>query len=309
MKRLFAVLAYCDNPIKKKVLGETIEKLKSENPNDLVAVITHYPVDVNIQEICDYVHYDKSNPKVNYFLSNWHQVTNEHRVTWTVQDYGYSVFNLIKNSIHIGNNLNCTEIVFINYDVIWATDDLNKFVQSDKSVLLNNIEFGYHELILFKLIREDYNKLLVKINPERYLSILESIEGSFPEHAFTFLINNYVKDFTTLSKSDLQINEIISMTDNVISDDVNLKISNLIFSVDKKHLFIYILFDKEYREIDLLIGDELHQFKNTHLVFKEVSMNFKNVKLNKLDEKTYNTIILAKDDIDLDAFYRYVEFT
>jgi len=69
-RSIFVIGAWPDTKEKEKVLLNKIRFLREKQYP--ICLVTHYPVDIKIQELCDYYIYEKENVlSVNWRLSFW----------------------------------------------------------------------------------------------------------------------------------------------------------------------------------------------------------------------------------------------
>jgi autotransporter strand-loop-strand O-heptosyltransferase len=129
------VLSHADNEWRKNLLKECIENLRGE-----VILSSNYPVDSDIQELCDWVLYTKNNPLLmkedygKYKISYNYWTLNEAREkVYTPMEYehGYSVYTLIQNGIRLAKQLGKKKVHIVNYDYIINNETI---LENDKKL-------------------------------------------------------------------------------------------------------------------------------------------------------------------------------
>ena len=116
------VLSHADNEWRKNLLKECVENLSGE-----IILSSNYPVDSDIQELCDWVLYSKNNPLLmkedygKYKISYNYWTLNEAREkVYSPMEYehGYSVYTLVQNGIRLAKQLGKKKVHIVNYDYI-----------------------------------------------------------------------------------------------------------------------------------------------------------------------------------------------
>ena len=191
-KRCFLVTAYCDTPIKKKTLEDTLKNISRYNTD--IILFSHYPIEKHIQELTDYSIYDYSNPilgpKDGRSMINWRRFRfpdvegNAFKINTHAVDYGYAAAQQIKRGILFANEIGYDEVIILNYDLIVydkMVDDFNEGLLTYDSIVpiyggekglymawfalkikpfLNNIK---------SITREDYSNTIDESIVEEYL--------------------------------------------------------------------------------------------------------------------------------------------
>jgi len=120
MEKCFILTTYCDTEEKINSLKDTLQKIKKYNYG--VIVYSHYPVDVEIQNMCNYVVYDYSNPIFSHTdgrraIINWTIPANvPFKFSSLIDDYGYAVIQQIKRGVLKARSLGYDTAIVLNYD-------------------------------------------------------------------------------------------------------------------------------------------------------------------------------------------------
>ena len=144
-KRCFLVTAYCDTPIKKKTLEDTLKNISRYNTD--IILFSHYPIEKHIQELTDYSIYDYSNPILGNengrSMVNWRRwrIAGElaYKINTHAVDYGYAAVQQIKRGLLFANNVGYDEAFVLNYDLVIEDKmivDFDKELKTYDSIIL-----------------------------------------------------------------------------------------------------------------------------------------------------------------------------
>lgn len=136
-KNLIIILCYCDTQEKIDILQNTISILKDKFN---ILISSHSPIPASIQSQVDYVIYDQSNPILRFperGMKFWKTIGGQIKISHIKEDYGWTVFNLIKNAISLSNNLDYSFYSFINYDTK-ITSEIIELFNSPKDFICSN---------------------------------------------------------------------------------------------------------------------------------------------------------------------------
>jgi len=136
-KNLIVILCYCDTQEKLDILQSTISILKN---NFNILISSHSPLPTSIQSQIDYFVYDQSNPILRFperGMKFWKTVGGQIKISHIKEDYGWTVFNLIKNAISLNNNLDYPFCSFINYDTK-ITNEILELLNDPKDFICSN---------------------------------------------------------------------------------------------------------------------------------------------------------------------------
>jgi autotransporter strand-loop-strand O-heptosyltransferase len=140
------ILSHADSEWRKHLLMECIENVEGE-----IILSSNYPVDSNIQEMCDWVLYTKNNPLLykeeydkysivhNYFCND-----SEGNKIYTPMEYehGYAAYNLLQNGLKLAKELGKSKIHIVNYDYV-----INKKIIANNDLKLDEYDcvFYYYD--------------------------------------------------------------------------------------------------------------------------------------------------------------------
>ena len=177
-KNLVIILSHCDNEEKLKVLEDNIKKLKSNGFDILLT--THTPLPQDIQSQVEYLIYDKSNPILCWpqrGMTYWKYFSyglQSLKLINILPDYGWTAFNQLLTSSHLGLSLDYTHYTFINYDIIF-TPLLIESMKSPKDFLCSKVYeskndqgFRFPSFMFNIISKENLKKLLPLISKEQY---------------------------------------------------------------------------------------------------------------------------------------------
>jgi autotransporter strand-loop-strand O-heptosyltransferase len=145
------VLSHADNEWRKNLLRECIENLSGE-----IILSSNYPVDSDIQELCDWVLYSKDNPLLlkdeysKYKISYNYWTLNEAREkVYSPMEYehGYSVYTLIQNGIRLAKQLGKKKIHIVNYD----------YIINNETILENNVRLDEVDCVFYSYDDNTYD--------------------------------------------------------------------------------------------------------------------------------------------------------
>jgi len=127
---LIILLCHCNTPEKEEILKENILILKQSNHD--ILVVSHIPVNVEIQNLIDYFIYDKSNPIITFPIRgmvHWKYIEvagQSIKLQNIAPDYGWTVINQIINASKLTLPLDYTHYSFINYDIEFTKEILHE---------------------------------------------------------------------------------------------------------------------------------------------------------------------------------------
>jgi hypothetical protein len=140
MKSIVIIGAWCNTIEKEKALIECILASKKEELD--VLVFSRLPLRGAIQELCDYVIYDKTNPIIyDRSLLIWHCVGDRKITTATKYDWGFAAMEQIVKSLGFANFLDYENAYWINYDI--DTTNFSTFIKQSDEALIDNDMFCF----------------------------------------------------------------------------------------------------------------------------------------------------------------------
>lgn len=137
------IMAHANTPARKKLLKDCLQSIKIPK-----ILSSNYPVDSDIQELCDWLVYSKENPllhrsefeKYNLEYFYWYIDANGNKIIQPFQwDHGYAAYSLTSNGINFAKTLDKKIIHIINYD----------YVISDKTIENNEKLLKENDIILY----------------------------------------------------------------------------------------------------------------------------------------------------------------
>jgi hypothetical protein len=157
-KDIIIIGTYPNHPKKVEMLRECIERVRPLGYD--ILVVSHYPLPTDIQEIVDYVIYDKENIQMLFSCPEYTFINEG----FTVKKYGgkgghaLSVVKNINNGINYVNYLKYRFFFYMECDNLFGPDDLLKieelkysmFLEKKKMILFNpNVEDKIYETLVF----------------------------------------------------------------------------------------------------------------------------------------------------------------
>lgn len=143
MKEIFLITAYCDTEEKTSVLKNSILELKKLDCE--ICIVSHSPLDTEIQKMVNYYIYDKSNPIIDdgsKVITRWRwYVTGDRLLNFDTSDYSFAVINLWKNGLTFLKAIGYEKIFIVNYDNY--INDNSFFRKCSDSLDENDISFLY----------------------------------------------------------------------------------------------------------------------------------------------------------------------
>ena len=166
-KDIIIIGTYPNHPNKMEMLRECIERVRPLGYD--ILVVSHYPLPTDIQEMVDYVIYDKENVKMVYSCPEYSFGTDGFTVKKYVSDGGHalSVVKNINNGINFVNYLKYRFFFYTECDNLFGVDDLLKieilknstFIEDKKMVLFHpNVKEKRYETLVFGGVPSYYCK-------------------------------------------------------------------------------------------------------------------------------------------------------
>ena len=124
--------AYIDNQDKRQVLYNCLKNIKrittNSEVNYKVVLISHSPIDVDIQKLVDYFIYDTNNEMITIPMYWWGKHIDA-GFEYNITDYrrlnpSYAVFTMMKQGITYINNLGIDKCHWLNYDILLENEDI-----------------------------------------------------------------------------------------------------------------------------------------------------------------------------------------
>tara|TARA_B110000093_G_C12865303_1_gene365182 strand:+ start:72 stop:1028 length:957 start_codon:yes stop_codon:yes gene_type:complete len=282
-KNLVVILSHCDNKKKLKVLEDNIKKIKSNGFDILLT--THTPLPQDIQSQVEYLIYDKSNPILHWpqrGMTYWKCLpygSQSLKLVNILPDYGWTAFNQLLTSSHLGLSLDYTHYTFINYDIILTpllieTLKLPQdFVTSKVYAKENEKGFRFPSFMFNILSKENLKKLLPLISKEQYINGSITTEHHDFKDAETYL-GHLISVFNYEVYPEVVKDQIIYID---FQDALNLNKDNDLFKLfyqsitDSKTIHSILIYDIQgelkvnFNGEEILITEPVHLFEDVHL--------------------------------------------
>jgi hypothetical protein len=327
LKDIVIITAYCDTIEKQQILIDCISQFKNKDIDILLH--SHYPTDIEAQNLCDYYLYDSSNPILtisehNKCIVHWYTDSQiKRKLTSTRDDYGYAVMQQYIRSFNFIKDFGYDKLFFCNYDV-FVSDD---YLQRSRNALnefdaifnyFDEIRFFELNLIFFS---GNFNFIEKFINSMEYNDYINSKNNMLEQHLM-IKIDELSKNHNIQKLAFEDYGGIIG-TDK--STDLDAKVSyigpfshmelencNIFGGINNLNCFEFIVYNiKDKINIELVIDDiEQHIISNVsnfYIINTSVTEELKNIvknnnlhiKINgiEIDKQIYN--IFLKNNIEL----------
>jgi len=149
-KDIVIIGTYPDHPKKMEMLRECVEKVRPLGYD--ILVVSHYPIPTDIQEMVDYVIYDKENTQILYSCPEYTFTTKGFTLKKLSNEGGHalSVVKNINNGVNYANYLKYRFFFYIECDNLFSPDDLSKI-----EILKNSMFFENKKMVLFHPNRKE----------------------------------------------------------------------------------------------------------------------------------------------------------
>lgn len=235
MQKIIIILSHCDNDKKREVLLKNLIKLR-EICEYKIVLTSHIPLPENIIDKVDFFVYDKSNPILKWPIrafNHWKIVDNV-KLSYYVDDYGWTPFNQILKGYSVIDRENYDEFIFMNYDL-----DINDEISNEINYVDDNSKFykvkntyndvSYPSLIFFKISKKSIKKFINLIDLDFYFK---------KSHAESMLES--ISEVILSQKSDIVTKDSIDFYDGKTKD----KFNNSIYNEFK----IFVGYDSPYKK-------------------------------------------------------------
>ena len=144
------ILSHANTPERKKLLNECLESIKIDK-----IISSNYPVDIDSQNLTDWLLYDKRNDLLfehefqEYGVSYYHWKRKEDGSIVTknqTYEHGYAVYNLIKNALLFCRSIGKHIVHIINYDYLipqYVIDENSNYLNDNDLVMYD--QSGEHK--------------------------------------------------------------------------------------------------------------------------------------------------------------------
>ena len=222
-KDIIIIGTYPNHPNKMEMLRECIERVRPLGYD--ILVVSHYPLPTDIQEMVDYVIYDKENVKMvyscpEYTFGNNSFILKKYHVDET-GGHALSVVKNINNGINFANYLKYRFFFYTECDNHFGPDDLLKieilknsmFMEKKKMVLFHynaNVKQKSYETLVFGGIPSYYcSDIHLPVVEEDFKGEKMSLERVFYQthnenESSYYIINSSSKEYFSNSKINLE---------------------------------------------------------------------------------------------------------
>lgn len=206
MKHCFLITSYCDKDLKKEILIESIDNLRSISDND-ICLHAHYPLNEDIQNKVNYYLYDASNPVLKYPEKHiiWWKKCGDIEMHINKPDYGYAVMQQWKRGFNFLQKL-YDNIIILNYDVIIDKDLLKRIESKEEYEACNFLQENLNTMSTILSINTK-STIFNKITLENYKEV-DVIAEDFAKHIFSdtntyrFKFDEYKEHYYTMLDFD-----------------------------------------------------------------------------------------------------------
>lgn len=237
---IIIITTYPDTSTRKKLTKECVISFKKTNRK--IILVSHYPVDNEIQELVDYYIYDKNNVMIHHSYYNYYYQYNDvYNVNINISSLTNSnqslaaLINLF-NGAKLANKLGYTKILTVVYDIVLHDDDVN------------NVDNIFNTL-------SSWNAFLTKIDTEIGVGIETTIMG-FKTNYFLDVFRD-IRDgsiFTELCESLGCHNFLEHYFMSILKDEVDLWIEPSNYMLPNSGLGVSS--NSEYMSIVPIVGEK-----------------------------------------------------
>jgi hypothetical protein len=258
-KNIIIIGTYPNHPSKMEMLRECIERVKPLGYD--ILLVSHYPLPTDIQEMVDYVIYDKENVKIYDSCPEYTFGVDEFVVkkynNGTTGGHALAVVKNINNGINFVNYLKYEFFFYMECDNLFGPDDLLKIEILKSSMFLDN-----KKMILFSpnVKNKSYETLILGGIPSYYCKEihLPVIEEDFKgqrmslERVFHHTHNEMESSYHIVNSSSQEY-----FLDSDINKDFSKFIVDVFGSNNKPHLYLFVRnFPENNNTIKVSINNE-----------------------------------------------------
>ena len=281
-KGLVVVLSHADTIDKKEILIECISTIKNQGYDVLVS--SHIEVSKDINDMVEYVVYDKENPLIMYdeYLNNpsvvyvWMSLPGYEQNYPIKFNHAYAVMKLIQNGSAIAEINGYKNVYFVNYD--YVLNDENILIRHSDLLKENDI-VSYNWMGYGSTHTNNISSGFFSVNNSSFYDLIKNIKSKedycrYGSPVFEEFLYDYVNNHSTLKTFNISISELF---DNLPPDEVSKSTTNKIAT--KSILDDHIIEGKIYL---FLTRDEYEQYYILIRYDKTLNANF------KIGDKEYN---------------------
>lgn len=312
-KGLVVILSHADTLDKKEILMECISTIKKQGYDVLVSSHIEVPMDIN--DMVDYVIYDKDNPLIMYdeYLNNpsvvyvWMTLPGYEQNYPIRFNHAYAVLKLIQNGLAIAEISNYEKVHFIDYD--YVINDEKVLIRHNELLDTNDI-ISYNWLDYGSSHTNNISSSLFSVN-SKFFNLIKNIKSKedyckYGSPVFEEFLYDYVTNNSTLRIFSIPVAEIL---DNLPPDEVGKATTNKIATKSildnyiiegKVYLFLtkdaygqyYILirYDNKTLNANFKIGDKEYNFTTSK------GITLLPISMEQLEQDVYINIETNNDD-------------
>ena len=224
-KGLVVVLSHADTIDKIEVLTECILSVKKQNYDILVS--SHIEVSKEINDMVDYVVYDKENPLIMYdeYLNNpsvvyvWMSLPGYEQNYPIKFNHAYAVMKLIQNGSAIAEINGYKNVYFVNYD--YVLNDENILIRHSDLLKENDI-VSYDWMGYGSTHTNNISSGFFSVNNSSFYDLIKNIKSKedycrYGSPVFEEFLYNYVNNYSSLKTVNISISELL---DNLTPEEI-----------------------------------------------------------------------------------------
>jgi hypothetical protein len=224
-KGLVVVLSHADTIDKIEILNECISSIKKQGYDILVS--THIEVSKEINDVVDYVVYDKENPLIMYdeYLNNpsvvyvWMSLPGYEQNYPIKFNHAYAVMRLIQNASAIADVNGYENVYFVNYD--YVLNDENILIRHSDLLKENDI-VSYNWLDYGSNHTNNISSGFFSVKNTPFYNLIKNIKSKedyckYGSPVFEEFLYEYVNNYSTLKTVNISISELL---DNLTPEEI-----------------------------------------------------------------------------------------
>lgn len=225
-KGLVVVLSHADTIDKIEILNECISSIRKQGYDILVS--THIEVSKEINDVVDYVVYDKENPLIMYdeYLNNpsvvyvWMSLPGYEQNYPIKFNHAYAVMRLIQNASAIADVNGYENVYFVNYD--YVLNDENILIRHS-DLLKDNDIVSYNWLDYGSNHTNNISSGFFSVKNTPFYNLIKNIKSKedyckYGSPVFEEFLYEYVNNYSTLKTVNISISELL---DNLTPEEVS----------------------------------------------------------------------------------------
>jgi len=223
---LVVVLSHADTIDKIEILNECISSIRKQGYDILVS--THIEVSKEINDVVDYVVYDKENPLIMYdeYLNNpsvvyvWMSLPGYEQNYPIKFNHAYAVMRLIQNASAIADVNGYENVYFVNYD--YVLNDENILIRHS-DLLKDNDIVSYNWLDYGSNHTNNISSGFFSVKNTPFYNLIKNIKSKedyckYGSPVFEEFLYEYVNNYSTLKTVNISISELL---DNLTPEEVS----------------------------------------------------------------------------------------